>query len=270
MADDLDTPYEPDPDTLDDIADGPPVPRGAQIRRRVQSQAAKKVVKSRGVNTGRIMSKEKQRKALELRKGGASYQAIADAVGYADASGARKAVMTAFSEINQEPAQELKTLQIERLNHMLLTLWPKVQSGDERAIDTSLRVMDKIDRLMGTEEARKVDMTVTQQQGILVIDGDKDDFIRAMKTMAGIQGDGTNAPALPAGDTTTAPPTGMPILEGVVVDDDRPLSETLTPGDINTIHSIMAPPTQGSDGTDPAPTPYVEAPKKYRFGVDPE
>lgn len=133
----------------------------------------------------RLLARERQRRALELRKAGSTYAAIAQALGYADHTSARQAVVRAFDEIIREPAIDLRGIQYERLNHMLLVLWPKVQGGDERAIGQALAVMDKMDRLMGTEESQKIDVDVNVAGAVLVIDGNKDEYIAAMKRMAG-------------------------------------------------------------------------------------
>lgn len=253
--------YEPDEDDEDedpaDVAGTVPVQRAAVLRRKALANRApnpatkgKKGLRGPGKGGGRILAKEKQRKALELRKGGASYSAIAQAVGYSDQGGARKAVMRAFRDIIQEPAAEVRTIQIERLNHMLLTLWPKVQQGDERAIDTSLRVMDKIDRLMGTEAASQVNVNVQQTAGILVIDGDKDDYLRAMKRMVGIDPNGSNIHAITA-SAPMAPPTGMPIdLDATYATEDVVEGEVLDTVPVRGVQDVP-----------------VIAPKAYLFGV---
>lgn len=260
-----DTSLEPDDDPTDDATGQVPVPRAAGIRKKVLGRSvAGQKVSPRSVAKGgkRILAREKQRKALELRKGGASYQQIAEAVGYKDQSGARKAVMKAFQEVIQEPATEVKSLQVERLNHLLLALWPKAQAGDERAIQTALGVMDRIDRLNGITDGGGTQVTINDhrnQQGILVIDGDKDEYVRALKKMAGIASDGTNVPQ----QAQIAPPSGLPtrdddIIEAVLVDDTNHLRA----------------------GEEPVDTPYVvqEAQvvdqhtgprKKFKFGVDP-
>lgn len=173
--------YDPDPEE-----DWDTKPRGREVRSKA---LAKKPLppKRRKSSATRILAREKQRRSLELRKGGATYDQIAQAVGYSSPSGARSAVLRAFGEIIQEPAAELRTLQIERLNHFLLILWPQIQAGDTRAIETGLRVMDKLDKLLGTEEAQKVDVNVQHEGAILVVDGNEQEFIAHMKKMAGIQ-----------------------------------------------------------------------------------
>ena len=232
-------PYPADMD--DEAVDGPETPehvvpavRGPAVRQKVlqaRPPMTRKEAKRVKKRTTRIMAREKQRKALELRKAGATYDDIAKAVGYADSSGARKAVIKAFNNVIQEPVAEVRILRGEQLNHMLMTLWPKVQQGDENAIRTALAVMDKHDRLTGADQPAQ---TVTNNNtGILVIDGNKDDYISAARKMAGlgIQEDGTNAgaqvhmPALPVQAGTRYPPGMGPqvsqqpdVVDGDVVD----------------------------------------------------
>jgi hypothetical protein len=132
------------------------------------------------------MAKEKQRKALELRKAGVTYAAIAEQVGYSDAANARRAVVTAMEEVVQEPAVELRSIQMERLNHMLMLVWGKInQRGDDAdlsQIDRALRIMQQMDALMGTVSAQEVHH---KHEGVVVFGGSKDEYIEAMQQMAG-------------------------------------------------------------------------------------
>jgi hypothetical protein len=169
---------------------------------------APKRVRSATITGARLQAREKQRKALELRKAGAPYRVIAEQVGYSDASGARKAVIAAFEEVIQEPAKELRSIQVERLNQMLLVLWPKVQKGDEQSINTALRVMEKMDLLMGTNSPEEV---VHKHEGVLVIEGSKDEYIAALVEMAGA--DPKEIEARPS------PSTDLDIIEAEVVED---------------------------------------------------
>ena len=135
------------------------------------------------------------------------------------AAGARKAVLKAFGEVIQEPVAELKSLQIERLNHMLLVLWPKVQGGDVNAIDRFLRVQNEINNLQGVYAPQKTEHKHEVTAGVLVVEGDKDDYIRALQQMAGRnqeqEGEATGQPALPAGDQDDD------IIDAIVVEDPR-------------------------------------------------
>lgn len=131
----------------------------------------------------KLLAREKQRRALALRQAGASYRQIAEDCDYYDASAARKAILSAFDEVIQEPVEELRKIQIERLNHMLLILWPKVQKGDNTSIRDALSVMSKMDQLMGTDAPQQISHKV--EAGVLVIEGTTDDYLRALAELSG-------------------------------------------------------------------------------------
>ena len=67
----------------------------------------------------RLEAIEKQRKALELRKAGVGYVAIAKQLGYAGPSSSFKAVNSALKRTLQEPADEVRRLELERLDALL-------------------------------------------------------------------------------------------------------------------------------------------------------
>lgn len=106
-----------------------------------------------------IESTEKQMRALEERKAGLSYQEIAVKVGYRSASGAHAAVRKALKMTLQEPADELRKLEVARLDQMLSALWEKVKEGDTRAIEAALKVEERRARLLGLDEPSEVDVT---------------------------------------------------------------------------------------------------------------
>jgi len=101
--------------------------------------------------TQRVRAHERHLQALELRKAGVTYEVIAGQLGYANASGARKAVVSALKATLREPAAELRELELARLDAMLLPLWRPVQAGDEKAVDRALRIMERRARLLGLD-----------------------------------------------------------------------------------------------------------------------
>jgi len=100
---------------------------------------------------------EKQAQALELRKAGMTFQDIADKLGYADHKGAHKAVMTALRKTIQEPADELRKLELERLDVMLKSLWPFVLKGSPRHVEQALKVMDRRASYLGLDAPKQVE-----------------------------------------------------------------------------------------------------------------
>lgn len=97
----------------------------------------------------------KQLQALELRKAGVSYQKIAETLGYAHASGAHQAVESALKRTLQDPADEVRKLEIERLDAMLMALWPNVKNGQYKANEVAIRLMERRAKLLGLDAPTK-------------------------------------------------------------------------------------------------------------------
>jgi len=108
----------------------------------------------------RALATERQQQALELHKAGVGYQAIADHLGYAGPSGAYKAVEAALQKTLQQPADELRGLELERLDTLHRTLWPKAVTGNLRAVDRVLSIMKRRSQLLGLDTRRQVTVSV--------------------------------------------------------------------------------------------------------------
>lgn len=132
-------------------------------------------------NKKSIEVREKDRQALELRKAGASYEVIAKQLGYADSSGAYKSIQRSMKSIIAEPTDELRTVEYERLNQMLLILWERVQQGELGAIDRALSIMDRISKMYGLDSPRKTEVNQTITQGVMIVDGTKDEYLQAIR-----------------------------------------------------------------------------------------
>lgn len=102
---------------------------------------------------------ERARKALELRKAGYGFQIISEQLGYSDSSGAYRAVRRALMRTIQEPADEVRKLELERLDKILTALWPAAIAGKWLAIDRVLLIMERRARLLGLDAPTKVDIT---------------------------------------------------------------------------------------------------------------
>lgn len=102
---------------------------------------------------------EKRRQALELRKAGVGYEQIALKVGYSGPGAAYREIHAALREITREPAEELRTLETERLDRMLMGLWEKARAGDLKTVDRVLRIMERRSRLLGLDAPERKDVT---------------------------------------------------------------------------------------------------------------
>lgn len=120
---------------------------------------------------------DRELKVLELRRAGLTWQRIAEQVGYADHSGAYLAYKRAMKRTLQQPADELRNAELDRLDRLQLAAWPKAMQGDTTAIMTVLRVMDNRAKLLG------LNMPVKIAQEVTVWDGG-DSIDRAVRDLA--------------------------------------------------------------------------------------
>ena len=83
-----------------------------------------------------LVAHERASKAVDLRKAGANYEAIGKVLGVS-AQAAHKMVKKYLEKVEAhtiESAAEAKRLELERLDAMLMAIWPKVKAGDIRAV----------------------------------------------------------------------------------------------------------------------------------------
>ena len=107
----------------------------------------------------RLKGHERKLEALRLRKAGYSFPAIALELGYGGPSGAYKAVMTALVATLQEPADDVRRLELERLDELLKGLWYFAKVGNQGAIDKVLRIMERRAKLLGLDAPTKNEVT---------------------------------------------------------------------------------------------------------------
>jgi hypothetical protein len=103
----------------------------------------------------------KERQALELRMAGASFDQIAQKLGYSEKGAAHRAVTRALISTVKPAADELRELETARLDRLLLAFWPAALEGDEKAADRVLRIMDQRAKLLGLNMPTKVDVDAT-------------------------------------------------------------------------------------------------------------
>ena len=95
--------------------------------------------------------------AVVLRRGGASYDEIARALGYATRSGAWRAVDGALRGTLREEAGALRSLEGERLDRLQLAVWPAAMRGNCEAVRTILRISQRRAHLFGLDTPKRVE-----------------------------------------------------------------------------------------------------------------
>lgn len=103
--------------------------------------------------------------ALNLRKAGATYEAIARQLQYSSRSAVYTAIQRELQRTIQEPADELRQLEVERLNDLYRAMIPHALSGDKDStwyVDRCLKIMERRAALLGLD-APKMDASAVQQ-----------------------------------------------------------------------------------------------------------
>lgn len=108
----------------------------------------------------RIASREKAQEALRLRRMGVPYPDIARRAGYADRRGAQRAVYRELEAQGADDAHEVRKMEVERLDFLLMAMWNKAMRGDGWSVDRVLRIMERRSRLLGLDEPLKQQMEV--------------------------------------------------------------------------------------------------------------
>ena len=93
----------------------------------------------------------RRHQALELRLAGASYRQIAERLAVS-LPVAWKHTQAALKQALQEPAQEVRQLELLRLERLHMAHWPQALGGSGDATDRVLKIMDRRARLLGLDQ----------------------------------------------------------------------------------------------------------------------
>jgi hypothetical protein len=169
-----------------------------------------------------IQSKERQKKALALRRAGASFQVIAEEVGYGSANSAARAVRTALNADLREASDEYVALQMMRSEQLLMVQWQAAMTGDERAWDRAMLAVKHIDGYVKGSVGGNGELTVNVSSdggtatNVLVIQGDTDSYKAGLREMAKDHGFSFDSDEV----EDDAPDDDLLILDAVTIEDD--------------------------------------------------
>lgn len=109
-----------------------------------------------------ITDAQKTLQIMQLRVAGWAVWQIADHLGVETNTVHNQIVgqLTTWRDMTQEMANELRELELQRLDEFLRALWPKIQTGNPRAIETALKVSERRAKLMGLDAPEKREVTL--------------------------------------------------------------------------------------------------------------
>lgn len=101
---------------------------------------------------------ERKRNALELRLAGASYRDIAQALEVSPAT-ALQDCKEALADIPAQQADEMRTVELSRLDRLQRAVWPRAIKGDLQAVDRAIKIIDRRAKLFGLDAPQQVQIT---------------------------------------------------------------------------------------------------------------
>jgi len=118
-------------------------------------------------------SAQRRVQALELRKAGYTYEQIGVDLGIST-SMAYKHVVKALRIIHDktsEATEELRTLEVQRIDRLFEVMYKKAEKGDHNAIDRCLRLMERRAKLLGLDAPMNANINMMAS---IVINWDED------------------------------------------------------------------------------------------------
>ncbi len=105
----------------------------------------------RGRHRDKALASWRRSEAVRLKAAGLSYEQIARELGYANRGTVHRVVQQALSAREAESVDELRHLELARLDAVQAALWPRAMAGEVSAALGVLRVLDQRLRLLGLD-----------------------------------------------------------------------------------------------------------------------
>jgi hypothetical protein len=108
---------------------------------------------------------EREQEVVKLRRGGLTWDMIADRTGYASASAAHAAYQRAARRIVQEDIEAIRRVEAERLDMAQMAIWGSVLSGNIPAVTALIRIQERRAKLLGLDQPIRQQIEVTNYDG---------------------------------------------------------------------------------------------------------
>lgn len=158
----------------------------------------------------RLAAVERQRQALALRIGGATFDQIAQTLGYSAKAGAYLAVMAALNRVPEPEAKVYRQVNLERLNRMRLRYWSTLQQAIPHGSRMPAEDLDlmHMELAIQRQEARYLGLDAPVKQEITGKDGGPIELaaVTLAQRLQRIVDATTKTPILPAGVENGAQP----------------------------------------------------------------
>jgi hypothetical protein len=125
----------------------------------------------------KLQAAEKRLSAFRYLRAGATWEEIAHHSGYNSAQAACKAVSSYLKKQSSIEANDYRMLQKMRYERKLVSLDEQTSKGDIQAINAWVKIMARLDTLMGVEAPKQLDVTSGGQSLVIeVVRRDRDEL----------------------------------------------------------------------------------------------
>ena len=109
----------------------------------------------------KISYAERRIQALELRKAGATYEQIGKQLGITKQAAYKhvKKALDAMNDTIREQADDVRNIEVERLDKLWFVMYKQALSGNQGAVDRCLKIMDRRAKLLGLDAPEKQETT---------------------------------------------------------------------------------------------------------------
>ena len=125
-----------------------------------------------GQHRNRALAAARRAKAVKLRTAGLTYDQIAAKLGYAKRGTVYRIVADALKAQTAEAVGELRSLEVERLDHVQLAMWQKAMDGDVPSAIAVVRCIMSRCRLLGLEGPSMLRVEEPRPRTLVVPPGD--------------------------------------------------------------------------------------------------
>jgi hypothetical protein len=101
---------------------------------------------------------QREAEIIRLRRGGLTWDMIAERTGYSSGLSARAAYERGMARYVQADVNELVQLESERLDIAQAAIWQNVLAGDNPSIISLMRIMERRAKLLGLDAAQNINL----------------------------------------------------------------------------------------------------------------
>lgn len=99
---------------------------------------------------------DKEIRVVSLRRQGYTWDSISAEIGYSSPSSSREAFLRASRRVLREDLEDVRNLELDRLDIALTAIWPNIESGDIQAINTMLKIMERRSKMLALDAPKRI------------------------------------------------------------------------------------------------------------------